>query len=138
MGDEESLKELEASRACRHDVASNGGVHLKVSQGGLRHIFRRVGGIIKGVWSQNEEVKEKVKEKHDASAALIDSRTDEEKEVNLIKYQTAKKIAKKVVTIAKKTTHMKGYIKKSRQRKVRQYVFKLARVREKKQETWKT
>jgi len=46
-------------------------------------------------------VKEKVKEKQNAYAVLSNSTSDKEKEVRVVRYFVAKKLAKKVVTIAK-------------------------------------
>ena len=45
-------------------------------------ISRGGGSRLEGAWWWNDEVKEKVKDKQNAYAALIDSRTGEEKEVH--------------------------------------------------------
>jgi len=52
-------------------------------------------------------VKERVKEKQDAYAALIGCRSDGEKEINFVKCKDANKIAKKAITLAKNNTYEK-------------------------------
>ena len=64
-------------------------VYIRRSAKEVLGISRGGGGRITGAWLQNEEMKEKVKEKQDAYATLIDSRADREK--NIIKYKDAKK-----------------------------------------------
>ena len=76
-------------------------------------------------------MKQKVKEKQDANASLIGSRSDEEKEVNFVKYKDANKIAKKDVTIAKNNVYKRLY-KKLETKEGDKDVFKLVKVIEKK------
>jgi len=47
-------------------------------------VARERSGRMKGAWWWNEEVKGKVKAKHEKYNALVGSRTDEEKEVNRV------------------------------------------------------
>jgi len=89
-------------------------------------IPRGGGGKVKGARWLNEEVKEKVKGKQNAYV-VIDSRVDEEKVVNLVEYR-ARKIAKKVVTIAKNNAFVSLY-PKLETKKGKKDVFKLARIR---------
>jgi len=92
---------------------------LGISRGGARGI--------EGAWWWNEEVKEKVKGKQDAYIALIDSRTDEEFEVKRVEYKAAKKIAKKVVTVAKHNMFDRLY-QRLETKEGEKDVFRLARA----------
>ena len=56
---------------------------------------------MKGVWQWNDEVKEKVKEKKEIYAEVINSGSDEERETKSIRYKTAKKVVKKAVAVVK-------------------------------------
>jgi len=58
-------------------------------------VSREGSGRMKGAWWWNNEVKGKVKVKQEKYKALVDSRTDEEKEANRAQYRFAKKEAKK-------------------------------------------
>ena len=51
----------------------------------------------------------KVKAKQEKYKALIDSRTEEEKDVNRVQYRIAKKEAKKAVAVAKSNAYEKLY-----------------------------
>ena len=53
-------------------------------------------------------MKERIKEKQDAYTALI-GRSGGEKEVNIVRYKEAKKISKKVGTLAKNDTYESLY-----------------------------
>jgi len=63
------------------------------------------GGKINGAWWWNEDVKENVKEKQEACAALVNSGIDKEKEVDKARHQPTKKVVKKVVVVAKNITY---------------------------------
>ena len=76
-------------------------------------------------------MKERIKEKQDAYAALIGSRLDGEKEVNIVRYKEAKKIAKKVGTLANNNTYESSYQKRETTEGGKD-VFKVARAKEKK------
>jgi len=75
-------------------------------------------------------VKEKVKEKQKAYATLMDSKTNEEKEVYKMKYKDAKKLAKKAVTLSKNNA-FERLCQKLETKEGEKGVFKLARAREK-------
>jgi len=62
---------------------------------------RRGGNKMEGAWWWNEEVKEKVKEKKEAYVEVMNSGSDEEREIKSIKYKAAKKVAKRAVAVAK-------------------------------------
>jgi len=63
------------------------------------------------VWWWNEEVRETVKEKQKAYAALSNCTSEEEKGVREIVCKVAKKLAKKVVAIAKNDAYERLYRK---------------------------
>jgi len=63
------------------------------------------------VWWWNEEVREKVKEKQKAYAALSNCTSEEEKGVREIACKVVKKLAKKVVAIAKNDAYERLYRK---------------------------
>jgi len=77
----------------------------------------------------NDKVREKVREKQDAHAALVDSRTDKGKEANEVRYKNAKRIGKNVAAIAKNSIDNRIY-RKLKTKEDETEVFKLARVRE--------
>ena len=93
--------------------------------------FREGGGQIKGVWWRNNEVKEKVKEKQCAYATLIESKMVEDVEVNRLNYKATKKIAKRVVSVAKDNSFERLY-RKMETKEGEKDVFRLARATEKK------
>ena len=62
---------------------------------------RRGGNKMEGAWWWNEEVKEKVMEKKEAYAKVMNSGSDEEREIKSIRYKAAKKVAKRAVAVAK-------------------------------------
>ena len=62
---------------------------------------RRSGNKMKGAWWWNEEVKEKVKEKKEACAEVMNSGSIEDREIKSIRYKAAKKVAKKAAVVAK-------------------------------------
>ena len=64
---------------------------------------------MKGAWWWSEEVKEKVKIKHEKYKALVGSRMDKEKQVNRVQYRIAKKEAKKPVAVAKNNAYERLY-----------------------------
>jgi len=66
---------------------------LGISRGGASRL--------EGAWWWNEEMKEKVKEKHKAYATLVHSTLNQEREVYKIRYKEAKKLAKKAITLLK-------------------------------------
>ena len=82
---------------------------LGISRGGR--------GKLKGAWWWNKEVKQKVKEKQNASA-LTDSGTDGKKVVNLVKYKTSKRQQRKL-SLQQRTMYMKDYIRNWRQMNVK-------------------
>ena len=89
------------------------------------------GGRRSGTWWWNEEVREKVKEKQKAYAALSSCTSEEEKEVREALYRDAKKVAKKAVAVAKNNTYERLY-HKLETRKGEKDVFKLTRATKKK------
>jgi len=90
---------------------------------------REGSGRMKEAWWWSEEVKGKVKAKQEKYKALIDSKTEEEKDVNRVQYRIAKKDAKKAVAVAKNNAYEKLY-QRLNSKKGENEVFKLARVRE--------
>jgi len=96
---------------------------LEVSRGG--------GGGKSGAWWWNEDVREKVKEKQKAYAALNSCTSDEEKGMVEATHKVAKKLAKKVVAIAKNNAYERLY-QRLETKKGEKDVFRLARAREKK------
>jgi len=76
-------------------------------------------------------VREKVKEKQKAYAALSSCTLEEEKGVREAMYKDAKKVAKKVVAMAKNKTYERLY-QKLETKEGEKDVFKLARARERK------
>jgi len=62
-----------------------------------------------GAWWWDEEVREKVKEKQNAYAALSSCTLVEEKGVREATYKVAKKLAKKAVAIAKNKAYERIY-----------------------------
>ena len=96
---------------------------LGVSKGG--------GGRKSGAWWWSEEVREKVREKQRAYAALNSCTTEEEKRVKEALYKDAKKLAKKAVVTAKSHAYERLY-QRLETKEGEKDVFKLARAREKK------
>jgi len=76
-------------------------------------------------------VREIIKEKQKAYAALSSCTSENEKRVREATYKVAKKLAKKVVAVAKNNANVRLY-QKLETREGKKYVFKLARAREKK------
>jgi len=72
-------------------------------------VSREGSGRMKGAWWWSEEVKGTVKAKQEKYKALIDSRTEEEKEVHRVQYRIAKKEAKRAVAVAKNNAYEKLY-----------------------------
>ena len=64
---------------------------------------------MKGAWWRSEEVKEKAEIKQEKHKALVSSKTDEEKEVNKVQYQIAKREAKKAMEVAKNNAYKRLY-----------------------------
>jgi len=60
---------------------------------------------MKGAWWWSDEVKGKAKVKSEKYKALVDSRTDEEREVNRVQSMIAKKEAKKAVAVVKNNAY---------------------------------
>jgi len=67
--------------------------------------------------------------KNEKYKALIDSRTEEEKEVNRVQYRIAKKEAKKAAAVVKNNAYEKLY-QRLNSKEGENEVFKLARARE--------
>ena len=88
-------------------------------------------GGLQEAWWWNEEVPARVKEKQDIYTTITGSRSDGEKEVNVVKYDEAKKIAKKAITLAMNNAHERLYMKLETNEEEND-VFKLARARDKK------
>ena len=86
---------------------------------------------MKGAWWWNKEVNEKIKEKKEAYATLMNNGTDEEKESSRVRYKVAKKVAKKTVAVAKSMTYDRLYQQLGTNEGEKK-VFKLARARERK------
>ena len=76
-------------------------------------------------------MREKVKEKQKAYAALSSCTSKEEKEVREALYRDAKKVAKKAVAVAKNNAYERLY-QKLESKEGEKEVFKLASAREKK------
>ena len=89
------------------------------------------GSRLEGAWWWNDEVKRKVKDKQNAYAALLECRTEEEKEIFKIKYKDAKKVAKKAVALAKNNAFERLY-QKLETKEGEKDIFKLVRTKEKK------
>jgi len=54
--------------------------------------------MIKRAWCWNDEVKQKVKEKHETYAVVINTIIEEERVINKGRYQAMKKVTKKVIS----------------------------------------
>jgi len=89
------------------------------------------GNKMKVDWWWNKEVKEKVKEKKQAYADVMNNGTDKEREIMRVRYKAAKKVAKKAVTIAKYMAFDRLY-HRLETKEGEKKVFKLARVKERK------
>jgi len=94
-------------------------------------ISRGSGRRLEGAWWWNDELKEKVKDKQNAYAALMECRTEEEKEIFKTKYKDANKVAKKAVALAKNKALERLY-EKLETKEGEKAIFKLASAREKK------
>ena len=84
---------------------------------------------MKGPRQRNEEVKKNIKDKQDTYTAIVDVRTQEEREVRKPRYKIARKEAKTAVTIANHNTYEMLYQKLETQEGENE-VFKLARARD--------
>ena len=104
---------------------------IRMSAKEILGISKRGGSRMKGAWWWNEEVKEKVKEKREAYAASMNSRTDEEKEISRVSYNAAKNVAKNAVAIAKSMAYYRLYQKLDTKESEKEF-FKLSRGRERK------
>jgi len=71
----------------------------------------------------------KVKPKYEGYKALVDSRTDEEKEVNRVHYRIARREDKRAVAVAKNNAYDRLY-KRLNSKEGEKEVFKLLRARE--------
>jgi len=91
--------------------------------------YRRGGNKMEGAWWWNKDVKEKVKEKKEAYADVINSGSDEQRETRSIRYKAAKKAAKKAVTVEKNLAFHRLY-HRLRTKEWEKEVFKLARARD--------
>jgi len=96
---------------------------------------RKGGNKMKGAWWWNGEVKEKVKEKKEAYATLVNCGTDEEKEISRVRYKATKKVAKKAVAVAKSMAYNR-YIKNWRRRRVRRKSLNWQGLGKKELGTW--
>jgi len=72
-------------------------------------VYKEGSGRMKGAWWWSEEVKGKVKDKHEKYMALVGSKMDEEREVNRIQYRNSNMEAKKVVAVAMNNTYERLY-----------------------------
>jgi len=93
---------------------------LGISRGGR--------GRIRGAWWWNDEVKEKIKEKQNAYAAISNSTSEEERGVWEAKYKAAKQLPKKAITIVKNNSYERLYQRLENKEGEKDV---LARVREK-------
>ena len=84
---------------------------------------------MEGAWWWNEEVKGKVREKKEAFAVFMNSGADGERDVSRARYEAAKKVAKKVVAVAKSMTYDRLH-HRLETKEGEMDVFKLARARE--------
>jgi len=84
---------------------------------------------MQGAWWWSEEVKGKVKAKHEKFKALMESRTEEKVEFNKVQYKNAKKEAKKAMAVAKNNAYERLFHKLSTKGGENE-VLKLARARE--------
>ena len=84
---------------------------------------------MKGAWWQNEEVKEKVREKKEAYADFMNSGADGERDVSRARYKAAKKVANKIVAVAKSMAYDRLYHRQETKEGEKD-VFKLATARE--------
>jgi len=89
---------------------------------------RRGGNKMEGAWWWNEEVKEKVMEKKEAYAKVMNSDSDEEREIKSIRYKAAKKVAKRAVAVAKSLAFDRLYHRLEAKEGEKE-VFRLARAR---------
>jgi len=92
---------------------------------------RRGGNKMEGAWWWNEEVKEKVREKKEADAKVMNSGSDEERETKSIRYKEAKKVAKKAMSVAKSLAFDRLYHRLGPKEGEKE-VFRLARARARK------
>jgi len=104
----------------------------------IRRSAKEVLGVSRGgegrksrAWWLDEEVREKVKEKQKAYAALSSYTSEEDKREREATYNAAKKLAKKAVAIAKNNAYERLYQKLETKEREKD-VFKFARAREKK------
>jgi len=84
---------------------------IRRSAGEVVGVSRGGGGRKVGTWWWNEEVREKVKEKQKAYAALSSCTSEEEKGERDPTYKDAKKLAKKAVAIANNNAYERLYHK---------------------------
>jgi len=84
-----------------------------------------------GTWWWNEEIKEKVKEKNEVYAEVMNSGSDEERETKSIRYKADKKVVKKTVAVAKSMAFDKLYHRLGTKEGEKE-VFRLARARARK------
>ena len=90
---------------------------------------KRGSNKMEGAWWWNEEVKERVKEKKEAYTEVMNSGSDEERETKSTRYKAAKKVAKKVVPIAKSLAYDRLYRRLATNEGEKE-VFKLVRDRD--------
>jgi len=94
--------------------------------------FSRSGGKkMERAWWWNEEAKERVKEKKEACADVMNSGSDEEGETRSIRYKAAKKVGKKAVAVVKNLAFDRLYHRLGTKEGEKE-VFKLARARDRK------
>ena len=104
---------------------------IRMSAKEILGFSKRGGNKMEGAWWWNEEVKERVKEKKEAYAEVMNSGSDEERATKRIIYKAAKKEAKKAVAAAKSLAFDRLYHRLGTKEGEKE-LFKRARARERK------
>ena len=99
-------------------------VILGISRGG--------GSKTKGGYWWNKEVNEKVKKRKEVYTDVMNSETEEERDIRRVRHKAAKKVSKKAVVVAKNMAFDRLY-HRLETKEWENEIFKLARLRKEKQ-----